>query len=94
MLGRANRKTKDAAGGAPHAQRGLIVTAGILILAFIAVGIYTWVTLSGSELSINGGIALVLGILGTIALGVGLMALLFFSSRYGYDEKVGGRKRD
>jgi len=32
----------------------------------------------------------VLGTLGTAGLGVGLMALVFYSNRYGYDERVGG----
>jgi hypothetical protein len=76
----------------------LIATVAILFLAFVAVGVYTWITLSDSELTVNGDVALVLGILGTVALGAGLMGLVFFSNRHGYDDKVGGRgtsqKRD
>jgi hypothetical protein len=66
------------------------VTAVVLALALVAIGIYAWRTLGASELTVHGYIALVLGVTGTIVLGVGLMVLVFYSNRYGYDERVGG----
>ena len=70
--------------------RMLVVVAVILVLSLIAIGIYAWETLGSSELTVHGYIALVLGCIGTVGLGVGLMALVFYSNRYGYDERVGG----
>lgn len=71
-------------------SRRAVVTAGtIIVLSIIAVGIYAWVLLGSSAMSVQGYIALALGIIATLALGVGLMALVFFSNRYGYDERVG-----
>ena len=92
MDGTQKGKGGETAQGTRPSHGALIATVALLVLAFIAVGVYTWVTLSDSEMSVNGDIALVLGILGTVGLGVGLMGLLFFSNRYGYDEKVGGGK--
>ncbi|HTP84070.1 MAG TPA: hypothetical protein VMQ11_14065 [Alphaproteobacteria bacterium] len=45
-------------------------------------------------LSLNGAIALTLGIVLSIGLAVGLMALIFYSNRSGRDETVGGEHYD
>ncbi|HKW52324.1 MAG TPA: hypothetical protein VJO12_01425 [Stellaceae bacterium] len=66
------------------------VVAAVLVPSLIAIGVYAWETLGTSALTVHGYIALVLGCIGTIGLGVGLMALVFYSHRYGYDERVGG----
>jgi heme/copper-type cytochrome/quinol oxidase subunit 3 len=79
-----------ARSGSRGSRVALAVTAVILALSFVAIGIYAWQTLGASELTVHGYIALVLGVIGTIGLGVGLMALVFYSHRYGYDERVGG----
>lgn len=71
-------------------QRALIVLAGIIVAALLAIGVYTWRSLGPVEMDFNGYVALILGALGTIGLGCGLMALVFFSHRYGYDDQVGG----
>jgi hypothetical protein len=45
---------------------------------------YGW-NLTNAQMSTKGVIALVLGIVFSMALGAGLMALLFWSNRKGYD---------
>jgi multisubunit Na+/H+ antiporter MnhB subunit len=75
----------------PGSQRALVILGAAIILALVAIGIYTWRSLGPTQMDANGYIALILGVLGTVGLGVGLMALLFFSHRYGYDDEVGGR---
>ena len=48
---------------------------------------------SGTPISIHGYIAMALGIFFSLVVGVGLMALVFYSSRAGYDEpprQIGG----
>jgi hypothetical protein len=44
--------------------------------------------MSDVEISNNGIIAIFVGAFFTILLGSGLMALIFFSSRYGFDDQV------
>jgi hypothetical protein len=45
----------------------------------------TWASLEGVEMSGHGWTALVLGVVVSIALGAGLMFLVFYSHRKGYD---------
>jgi hypothetical protein len=45
-------------------------------------------------LSLNGAIALMLGIVLSIGLAVGLMALIFYSDRSGRDDMAGGEHYD
>jgi len=48
--------------------------------------IYAWGAIEGPPVPIEGKIAMGVGIFFSIAVGCGLMALLFYSSRHGYDE--------
>jgi hypothetical protein len=85
-----NDAPPSSRGGGRGSRLAVAVTAVILALSLVAIGVYAWQTLGASELTVHGYIALVLGIIGTIGLGVGLMVLVFYSNRYGYDERVGG----
>ncbi|HET8728867.1 MAG TPA: hypothetical protein VFO41_15285 [Alphaproteobacteria bacterium] len=49
------------------------------------------VAAGAGQISGHGVLALVIGAVGTFALGVGLMALVFYSSRKGVDEAVSNR---
>ncbi len=62
----------------------LIVMAVFLIGSFWWAG-WVWVSLGDAEMSVDGNIALVLGVVGSIVIGVVLMVLLFQSGRRGYD---------
>lgn len=56
------------------------------LLAIVMFGVLTdW---DASAMSVHGWIALTLGTLLTLALGGGLMALLFYSARKGYDDRI------
>jgi hypothetical protein len=65
----------------------LIVLLGLLILAAIT-GFWAWQQIGAVEIGTHGWIALGLGALLTFAVGAGLMALMFFSARRGYDERA------
>jgi hypothetical protein len=55
----------------------------------LAIGVATaalWTGIGDSEISGAGWLAMGLGIVLTLALGIGLMALVFISNRRGYDE--------
>lgn len=69
----------------------LTVTLGG-ILAAVMFGVLTgW---DASAMSIHGWIALTLGTLLSLAVGGGLMALVFYSARKGYDDRIEIERRD
>jgi hypothetical protein len=67
-----------------------IVVAAVLSLSMVALAVYSWISLSDIEMDASGYIALVLGGLATVGLGVGLMGLVFYSNRKGYDQDAAG----
>jgi hypothetical protein len=58
-----------------------------VVAAAVAIGVF-WNQLGASEISLVGWLALGFGAVLTLALGFGLMALMFISSRRGYDESA------
>lgn len=63
---------------------GLVVTA--LLAAGVAGTIYMWRSVGSGSLTGHGWTALVIGVILSVVIGVGLMVLLFASSRRGHDE--------
>ncbi len=63
----------------------LYVTLGALLAATVGVAIYIWNQMADVSLSAHGIVALVLGVVVSLALGIGLMGLVFYSHRKGYD---------
>jgi hypothetical protein len=47
--------------------------------------IYAWNSID-VQMSVHGYIAMILGIVFSLVIGCGLMALMFYSSRHGYDD--------
>ena len=69
-----------------------VAIAGAVVLV---IGIFIaalWTGIGDSEISAAGWLAMALGVIATLALGIGLMALVFISSRRGYDD-IGGSDR-
>jgi hypothetical protein len=62
-----------------------IAVAIVVIVAMASV----WTGLGDTGISEGGWIALVLGVVFTLALGIGLMALVFISNRRGFDDPGG-----
>jgi hypothetical protein len=62
-----------------------VAAAAVVVIGVIVLMASVWTGLGDSGISAAGWVALVLGIVITLALGVGLMALVFISSRHGYD---------
>jgi hypothetical protein len=69
------------------AGRWTLVTVLLLLLAAAVVLAYLgWTSGGDTEVPASGYVAMALGVIFSLAIGVGLMALLFYSSRKGYDE--------
>lgn len=65
----------------------IAVTLGVAALVAVAVVVAEfWSGIGDSEISLAGWFAMGLGIVVTLALGIGLMSLVFYSNRRGYDE--------
>jgi len=68
---------------------GTLVMVASLVAVLIAAIVYAasaWFAISGPPMPEAGYVAMTLGIVFSLAVGCGLMALLFYSSRHGYDE--------
>ena len=64
---------------------GIAAAAAAIVLVFAVVA-GLWSTLGASNISAAGWAAMGFGIVATMGLGVGLMALVFISNRRGFDE--------
>jgi hypothetical protein len=72
---------------------GTIALVVALIAILAASGWYAagaWLKVSGPPMPATGYVAMGLGVFFSLVVGCGLMALLFYSSRHGYDEPFRG----
>ena len=63
----------------------LVLVLLALLAATLWWSVYAWNSVD-VEMSIHGCIAMILGIVFSLVIGCGLMAIMFYSSRHGYDE--------
>ena len=66
------------------------IVAAVAAACVIVVGVVTanfWRSIGGAGISWAGWLAMGLGVLFSLAFGIGLMALVFFSNRHGYDDQ-------
>jgi hypothetical protein len=75
-------------------MRALIIIClfALLGLAFWFAG-STFARMSGDEIPLYGYVAIAGGVLISLLIGGGLMALVFYSNRHGYDDDVSGKPR-
>lgn len=64
----------------------ILVVLLIMLIGTIVVSYLGWTSAAGTDVPASGYIALALGVIFSLAVGFGLMALVFYSSRAGYDE--------
>ena len=69
-------------------MRKLLIMIPLVALLAAAVwfAVYAWRAIEGPPVPLEGHIAMWLGIGFSLIVGCGLMALVFYSSRHGYDE--------
>jgi hypothetical protein len=67
----------------------LLLLAGTLFVSYLG-----WTSAAGTNVPAAGFVALALGVVFSLVVGVGLMGLVFYSSRQGYDEPARLVKED
>ena len=75
-------------------MRVLYVAVPLLALLALSVwfAVVAWTRLGGDEIPTYGYVAIAGGVLFSLLVGGGLMALVFYSNRHGYDDLGGGDK--
>jgi formate hydrogenlyase subunit 3/multisubunit Na+/H+ antiporter MnhD subunit len=72
----------------------IIVPLVALLAASIWFAIYAWTAIEGPPIPTEGYVAMALGVVFSLIVGIGLMALVFYSSRHGYDAPPNLRPTD
>lgn len=67
--------------------RTAVLAPAIAVISTVGLS-FAWTAIGGGPMPIHGLVALSLGILGTVVLAWGLMALAFRSDRDGWDERA------
>jgi len=86
-------RRNDNGDGSPYINpmRALII---LCLFALLALAVWfaasTFVHLGGDAIPLYGYVAIAGGVLVSLAVGGGLMALVFYSNRHGYDDLSGG----
>ena len=72
-------------------RQAIILTAVLapLLVATVIYSVRIWGELDDTSMSSAGYVALGIGVVAAMAVGAGLMGLVFYSSRHGYDEGAG-----
>ena len=77
-------ENKEKAGLSPAGWVAILVLAGLFGVS-LWYAVKVWSAMAGVHMSGWGWSFLVLGVVVTVGLGAGLMALVFYSSRHDYD---------
>ncbi len=67
----------------------LIVVLGSLLIGSVIWAVRFWAAFGEVQFGGHGIVALALGVLLSLALGIGLMFLVFYSNRHGHDDEAG-----
>lgn len=85
LLSTTDGRSSSSPQGGQLARWLLVAALCALLVGAGVVGYLGW-TSTDTSVPASGYVALVLGVLFSLVVGVGLMALVFYSSRKGYDE--------
>ena len=67
----------------------VVLLALVALTVFGGLSLYIWLTMADVAISWRGLLAMGLGVGFSLALGIGLMALVYFSNKHGYDDEAG-----
>jgi hypothetical protein len=94
--GRAGTSLAQATDIAPLRRYPHMRTVALVVSLFVILGtaiwwaVAFWMSVEGPPMPLAGYVAMWLGIVFSLVIGCGLMALMFFSSRRGYDDAAQG----
>jgi hypothetical protein len=78
-------------------MRGMIILGLAALFGLLALAMWfaasTFVQMSGDPIPLYGYVAIAGGVIVSLLVGGGLMALVFYSSRHGYDDDASGKPR-
>jgi len=80
--------------GAPRPKKNVLGTIALvvvllgLLIAAMALAVRSFTSVEGPPMPEVGYVAMTIGIVLSLLVGIVLMALLFYSSRHGYDERA------
>jgi hypothetical protein len=63
----------------------IVAVLSAFLVAAVTIGYLGWIS-TDTDVPTSGYVAMALGVIFSLVVGVGLMALIFYSSRKGYDE--------
>ncbi len=66
----------------------LVVALFGLLIAATVFAARSWTSVEGPPMPAVGYVAMTIGVVFSLLIGIALMALLFYSSRHGYDERA------
>jgi hypothetical protein len=72
----------------------LVIPLLLILAASVWWAVALWSSVEGPPMPAAGHVAMWLGIIFSLVIGCGLMGLMFFSSRRGYDEQARGHDGD
>jgi purine-cytosine permease-like protein len=80
------RNLRASAKGMSASSYALLAGMVVLLIAVVVMATLGWNSTAGTDVPPIGYAAMAAGVLFSLVVGVGLMALVFYSSRAGYDE--------
>ena len=88
----------DPGAPAPKRKSGLGTVALVVVLLGLLIAacwfaVRGWTAIEGPPMPEVGYVAMTIGVVFSLLLGVALMTLLFYSSRHGYDERAAANRR-
>jgi hypothetical protein len=72
----------------------LILPLLLILAASVWWAFSLWTSIDAPPMPAAGYVAMWLGIAFSLVVGCGLMALMFYSNRHGYDDQAGGESQD
>jgi hypothetical protein len=87
-LNRTSRLGTSRLGTSRLGTIALIVVLFGLLVAATVFAIRSWTSIEGPPMPEVGYVAMTIGVVFSLLIGFALMALLFYSSRHGYDERA------
>jgi hypothetical protein len=64
----------------------VLVPMMAILAASVWFAVHSWIADEGPDIPVQGYVAMAAGIIFTLIVGIGLMSLVFYSRRHGYDD--------